>query len=245
MELDNVDIIIYNLYSVKIDFGVQNLQILNQYPTSGDVGLQNQEQFMGKTTYHHGDLKNALIRAGVEILAEQGVGGLSLRQVALRAGVSHAAPYAHFTDKQSLIAAISTDGFRRLYEKLAAAASANSADARRQLLETANAYLEFATEDPAHFKIMFSGILEQEKAYPEFVEASKKNYELMVEIVQTCQTAGVLPPAPAELTAISIWASVHGLAALCIEKQIPHTLLEQNSLRDLLNHILQTFLVSG
>jgi AcrR family transcriptional regulator len=198
---------------------------------------------MVKKTYHHGDLKNALIRAGVEILAEQGEGGLSLRQVALRAGVSHAAPYAHFADKQALLAAISTDGFRRLYEKLAAAAHANSADPRQQLLEMASAYLEFAAEDPAHFKVMFSGILEQEKDYPEFVEASKKNYGLMVEIVQTCQAAGVLPPSPAELTAISIWATVHGLAALCLEKQIPHTLLEQHSLRDLLNHALQTFFV--
>ena len=197
-----------------------------------------------KKTYHHGDLKNALIRAGVEILAGQGVGGLSLRQVALRAGVSHAAPYAHFADKQSLIAAISTDGFRQLYERLAAAAQANSADPRQQLLETANAYLEFAAEDPAHFKIMFSGILEQEKDYPEFVEASKKDYELVVEIVQTCQAAGVLPPGPAERTAISIWATVHGLAALALERQIPHTLLEQVSMRELLLHSLETLFVS-
>jgi AcrR family transcriptional regulator len=197
-----------------------------------------------KKTYHHGDLKNALIRAGVEILAEQGIGGLSLRQVALRAGVSHAAPYAHFADKQSLIAAISTDGFRRLYEKLAAAAHDNSADPRQQLLETANAYLEFAAEDPAHFKVMFSGILEQEKNYPEFVEASQKNYELVVEIVQTCQAAGVLPPGPAERTAISIWATVHGLAALALERQIPHTLLEQVSMRELLLHSLEALFVS-
>ena len=197
-----------------------------------------------KKTYHHGDLKNALIRAGVEILAEQGVGGLSLRQVALRAGVSHAAPYAHFADKQSLIAAISTDGFQRLYEKLADAANANRADPRQQLLETANAYLEFAADDPARFKVMFSGILEQEKDYPEFVEASQKNYELVVEIVRTCQAAGVLPPGPAERTAISIWATVHGLAALALERQIPHTLLEQVSMRELLIHSLETLFVS-
>lgn len=194
-----------------------------------------------KKSYHHGDLKNALIRAGVEILAEQGVGGLSLRQVALRAGVSHAAPYAHFADKQSLIAAISTDGFRRLYEKLTETASVNHLDPRRQLLETAAAYLEFAAEDPAHFKIMFSGILEQEKDYPEFVDASKKNYELMVGIVQACQAAGVLPPEPAEQTAVSIWATVHGLAALSIEKQIPRTLLERHSPAEILRGALQRY----
>jgi AcrR family transcriptional regulator len=62
---------------------------------------------MTETTYHHGDLKNALIQAGMEILAEEGLGSLSLRKVAKQAGVSHAAPYAHFNDKQALIAAIS------------------------------------------------------------------------------------------------------------------------------------------
>ena len=74
-----------------------------------------------KKSYHHGDLKNALIKAGIEILAQEGVGELSLRKVAQKAGVSHTAPYAHFTDKQALIAAISTEGFRLLHGQVAAA----------------------------------------------------------------------------------------------------------------------------
>ena len=73
---------------------------------------------MAKKQYHHGDLKNALIHAGIAILAKEGVGGLSLRKVAARAGVSHAAPYAHFADKQALIAAISTEGFRLVYDRI-------------------------------------------------------------------------------------------------------------------------------
>ena len=64
-----------------------------------------------KKSYHHGDLKNALIKAGADILSNEGVSALSLRKVARKAGVSHAAPYAHFTDKQALIAAISTEGY--------------------------------------------------------------------------------------------------------------------------------------
>ena len=75
---------------------------------------------MSTKNYHHGDLKNALINAGVEILAGDGVGGLSLRKVAKQAGVSHAAPYAHFADKQALIAAISTEGYKKIYESMAA-----------------------------------------------------------------------------------------------------------------------------
>src|SRR6266542_1859848 len=100
-----------------------------------------------KKTYHHGDLKNALIKAGVEILAKDGVSGLSLRKVASKAGVSHTAPYSHFADKQALIAAISTEGFRQLYEKVSAVAEEYKTKPSRQLVEVAWAYVQFALND--------------------------------------------------------------------------------------------------
>ena len=87
--------------------------------------------------YHHGDLKNALIKAGVEILAKEGVHGLSLRKVAQKAGVSHTAPYSHFSDKQALIAAISTEGFRIIYEKLDSAILRYQSYPLQQLVEGA------------------------------------------------------------------------------------------------------------
>ena len=77
---------------------------------------------MERQTYHHGDLKQALVSAGIKILKEEGVTALTLRSAARAAGVSHSAPYAHFTDKQSLLAAISTRGFIVLQERLVATA---------------------------------------------------------------------------------------------------------------------------
>src|SRR6516164_3531446 len=68
--------------------------------------------------YHHGDLRHALIQAGLEMLSEGGAAALDLRKVARRAGVSHAAPYRHFADKQALVAAINEEGFRRLAERI-------------------------------------------------------------------------------------------------------------------------------
>ncbi|RPJ50498.1 MAG: TetR/AcrR family transcriptional regulator, partial [Chloroflexi bacterium] len=94
-------------------------------------------------TYHHGDLKNALIEAGIEILAKEGVNGLTLRKAARQAGVSHAAPYAHFTDKQALIAAISTEGYRRFYEQITRIAERYEADPLRQFTEGAWVYMKF------------------------------------------------------------------------------------------------------
>jgi AcrR family transcriptional regulator len=184
--------------------------------------------------YHHGDLKNALIEAGAEILSQEGVSGLSLRRVAKRAGVSHSAPYAHFKDRQSLIAAISTEGFRQLYDELAAAVSAHADDPREQLVEAAWAYVQFATNNTDTFKIMFSGVLEKEKDYPAFVEISGKTFERVVDIVRACQNAGVLQPGPSELVAVSVWGQVHGIISLALEGQITHRVLDRFTLRDIL-----------
>lgn len=187
-----------------------------------------------KKAYHHGDLKNALIEAGADILAKDGVSGLSLRKVAQKAGVSHTAPYAHFVDKQALIAAISTDGFRRLYESIAAAAQQYEGDPARQLIEGAWAYVQFAVSDTDHFKITLSGVVEKEKDYPAFVEMSQRSFALVVQIVEACQQAEVLKGGPPDLIAVGVWGLIHGFVSLILEDQISHTLLDRYSLRDLL-----------
>lgn len=183
--------------------------------------------------YHHGDLENALIQAGVEILSKEGIEGLSLRKVAKRVGVSYAAPYAHFKDRQSLIAAISTEGFKQLYAALDAAASAHADDPKQQLVDAALAYVQFALSNTAIFKIMFSGVLEKEKDYPSFVESSRKTFERVVDVVRACQSVGVLRSAPPELMAVSVWGQVHGVIALVLEGQISHTVLDRFTLHDI------------
>lgn len=196
---------------------------------------------MQKKPYHHGDLKNALVQAGIAILSEEGAGALSLRKAASRAGVSHAAPYAHFKDKQGLIAAISTEGFRFLYERIEAAIEACPNSPASQLVETASAYVSFAQENQALFKIMFSGILEEEAEYPDFVQTSHDNFQQIVHLVRRCQQAGLLRPGPEDVLALSIWSLVHGFVALLVEGQISHTILERYPIKDLLcqalNHI--------
>jgi AcrR family transcriptional regulator len=189
---------------------------------------------MPRKTYHHGDLKNALIQAGIHILAKDGVAGLSLRKVAGRAGVSHAAPYAHFTDKQALIAAISTEGYRMIHERIEAAVAEFEGDPSRQLIEAAWAYVDFALTDPAHFKITFSGVIEKEKEHPAFVEMSQKSFGAVIRIVEACQAQGVLEAGPSDLVAVSVWSLVHGLASLVLEGQVPHSLLDRMSVREML-----------
>jgi AcrR family transcriptional regulator len=195
--------------------------------------------------YHHGDLKNALIQAGVEILAREGVGGLSLRKVAQRAGVSHSAPYSHFADKQALIAAISTEGFRQLYERVSAVAKEYKTKPSRQLVEVAWAYVQFALDDRDRFKVMFSGILEKEREYPEFVVEAQRNFQLVKMIVEANQAAGVLRSGPSDLVALSAWGIIHGFVMLLLEGQISHTVLEQMSLRELVEFQLEQIMLKG
>lgn len=193
---------------------------------------------MPSKKYHHGDLKNSLVQAGMELLSQQGVEALSLRQVASRVGVSHSAPYAHFNDKQDLIAAISAEGFRLLYERIAAVAQSSKAGSAGRLLETAWAYVTFALENRACFKLMFSGILEKEQDYPEFIEISQACFLQLVELVGYCQHENVLQPGDNDIMAVSLWSLVHGFVSLLLEKQISHTILEKTALRQLLCRVL-------
>jgi AcrR family transcriptional regulator len=189
--------------------------------------------------YHHGDLKNGLIQAGIEILSKEGVNALSLRSVAKRAGVSHAAPYAHFTDKQALIAAIAAAGYAKLFDQLAVAAQGQETNPLSRLTSTADAYLQFALDEPDHFRITFSGVVEAEKDYPEYVEQARRCLALVVGLVQDCQTGGLFVGRDPLLTAISIWSSIHGFAQLVLGNQLPGVLTSQASIHELFHFHLQ------
>jgi AcrR family transcriptional regulator len=186
-----------------------------------------------KKAYHHGDLKNALIKAGADILSKEGVSALSLRKVAQQAGVSHAAPYAHFADKQALIAAISTEGYKQLYEQIAQAADRYRSDPLRRLVEASWAYVQFALDEPAQFNVTLSGMIEKEQDYPAFVETARQTFGLVVEVVTQCQQAGLLRPGAPDLAAVGVWALIHGFVTLLLEHQISHTVLERYTVREM------------
>jgi AcrR family transcriptional regulator len=192
--------------------------------------------------YHHGDLKNALIEAAIDILAEEGVHDLSLRKVAARAGVSHAAPYAHFVDKQALIAAVSTEGYHRLDRRIRTARNTHTDDPLRMFIEAGWAYVRFAQEDPAYFKITLSGVVEKEEEYPSLVEATANAYQMFREIITKCKQAGILRDDPTDLLATGIWGSIHGLVMLVLDGQISHLVLDQFSLRRILVFSLSQYI---
>src|SRR3954462_15476305 len=122
------------------------------------------------STYHHGDLPAALLRAAGRTLEKRGIGALSLRETARRAGVSHNAPYRHFSDREALLAALAAEGFAMLGERLRGKAAR----------EMGEAYVRFALEKPQRFRLMFGGVLSLAKS-PELRSAAESAHQALVE----------------------------------------------------------------
>lgn len=150
------------------------------------------------TTYHHGDLRVALLQAAAKVMEKEGLAELSLRDLARRAGVSHNAPYRHFRDREALLAALAAEGFEMLGEAMGAHTGR----------EMGEAYVNFALEHRQRFRLMFGGALDF-ATFPELRTAADAAYQLLVLAFKDL-------PRP-ELAAAGAWALVHGLAHLLLD----------------------------
>jgi AcrR family transcriptional regulator len=168
--------------------------------------------------YHHGDLRRALLEAAVEAIAEAGPAAVSLRDLARRTGVSHAAPAHHFGDKAGLLTAVATDGFRRLAATLREAYQATGS-----FLEVGVAYVRFAVTHRAHFEVMFRPELYRTDD-PELVQARDAARSLLYPPAAEATTS---PDGGDEVrAAVAAWSLVHGLATLWLNHNLPPQLGE-------------------
>ena len=173
-----------------------------------------------KRPYHHANLKQSLLDAAVDLLAEAGLHGFTLREVARRAGVSHNAPYRHFKDKDDLVAAVAAEGFDRLTESMKAAmAEAGSAKGRtaaERLCLAGRGYVEFAVDSPRHLVVMF-----ETPSLLEYAAAGQRAFRVLLDAISAVQAEGGLPKGDPHTFAVAAWAAVHGLAKLAISGQLP------------------------
>jgi AcrR family transcriptional regulator len=161
---------------------------------------------MERLRYHHGDLRRALLTAAVEAISEHGPAAVSLRDLARRANVSHAAPAHHFGDKAGLLTALAAEGFAGL-----SAALREARERTGSFLEMGVAYVGFAVRHPAHFAVMFRPDLyhTDDPAVTAVRDEARGSLVGGLDLL-----AGPTPGAPPEVASLAAWSLMHGLATL-------------------------------
>ncbi|MEV0581734.1 TetR/AcrR family transcriptional regulator [Nonomuraea sp. NPDC050310] len=159
-------------------------------------------------SYHHGNLRRAILEAAVEAIGESGTATWSLRELARRAGVSHAAPAHHFGDKAGLLTAIAAEGFELFADTLA--------EAGADFLDVGVAYVRFAVAHRAHFEVMFRPEL-YDRAAPEVAAARDRAGQILARGARTLPTGGV----QGRTTSLAAWSMAHGFAELWLSGALP------------------------
>lgn len=165
--------------------------------------------------YHHGNLKEALMQAALDLIAEKGSGGFTFAEAARSAGVSPAAPYRHFRDRDELMANVAQQGYERFEAVLTAAWDEGRPDTPIAFQRVGKAYLAFAREHPAHYSAMFESGLPLD-ANPSLLVASERAFAVIraaSERLVAMAPPGV-PKPPALMMALHIWSMSHGIASL-------------------------------
>jgi AcrR family transcriptional regulator len=169
--------------------------------------------------YHHGDLRKALLEAAEAELAEKGVEGFTLRGVAKRAGVSHAAPAHHFKDTAALLTALATISSERLHQAMADRHARAAKDPRAQFIASGVGYVEFALANPALFKLMF-GSERPDSSDEQLKKRAGAAFMLLVGDVRALIGHDPLTSEKGLLDIAAAWSLVHGIAHLLIADRI-------------------------
>jgi len=172
-----------------------------------------------KSSYHHGDLRDGLLQAAMEIIQHSGIEGLSMRKLADRVGVSRTAPYHHFRDKQSLLSELALQGFRHYGQQVEQIVNDRALDAEQHLNQFVQAYLRFALQHPQSYELMFGQTLWKSGQASEALRSEAYAcFQRFVVLVEYWQQQGVLPAeAEALRFAQVVWSMLHGLSRLVID----------------------------
>lgn len=176
-----------------------------------------------RTAYHHGDLRRALLDHALALVGERGPAGWTLTEAARRAGVSHAAAYRHFTNKQDLLVALAIEAFDAFASALERARATIPADgtAEARIAAMARAYLAYARREPVRFALMFGGWVGVQTD-PRLVPAGDRAFAVLAKAVEEARAAWpVATPGGGDANdddalALRIWAWCHGVTALAL-----------------------------
>jgi len=176
------------------------------------------ERAAAERAYHHGDLRNEILKRAEEHLQAGGVDALSLRAIAREIGVSQTAPYRHFPDKNGLLAAIATEGFRELEAGIRREYQRSGRDPLVAFREAGVFYIEFAMAHPETFRLMFGNSVRHRGDFPELCQLAEKTFDAPRSFITDGIDAHIFDAGDPALMAGASWALVHGLATLFLDR---------------------------
>ncbi len=180
------------------------------------MGSDGRPRGRERDSYHHGNLREALVEAALALIAERGPAGFTFAEVARAAGVSPAAPYRHFRDRNALVAEIARRGFERFEERLRAAWRQARPDPVSAIENIGKAYLAFARDEPASYAAMFGSGLALEDD-PALLLASGRAFGVLREAAEVaCNASRGKTRPPPMMVALHLWSLAHGVASLFI-----------------------------
>ena len=188
--------------------------------------------------YHHGDLRRTIIETAKDMMLEDMGWEFTLREIARRAGVSHAAPYKHFPDKSALLAELAMLGFVELAETLNAAKPKAAASLRGEVMPIAQAYIAFALQNPALYRLMFSAE-EGRSAGLHLSDSALGVFDVTLDLLRRGQAAGVIRDRPIQGQAAACWAMLHGIAMLAIDGLLVPEKVGSNPLEAALDTLIE------
>lgn len=170
--------------------------------------------------YHHGDLKLTLIDTAIKMLKTRAPAEISLRELAREAGVSQAAPYRHFKNKEELLAAIMTQGFELKTKYMKQSMEENKSDILKMYYGCGLSYFKMGKNHPQHFKLMFGSEIIPSQKYPALQVSACTTFALLKKMIVTCQEAGLVGHGDPYHKALNCWSMVHGFTMLYAEGRL-------------------------
>lgn len=174
-----------------------------------------------RETYHHGDLRRALTAAAIDLITRDGTEKLTIREVSRRVGVNHRAVYRHFADLTSLLAAVAEEGYRQMLEALKESlAETRRASPGKRMEALAGAYIVFAVDHQAHYRIMFGKRLNEDGRFPILEDLVQEAYELIDGEIARGIEQGIFVDRPRRELVFGFWSLAHGFASLALVRRI-------------------------
>lgn len=172
-----------------------------------------------KHAYHHGHLRQALVDQALITIRDRGVEALTLREVGAKLRVSRTALYRHFADKNALLAAVATEGFRTFRDALVDGWT-RGGHGRVGLETMGESYVQFALAHPSHYRVMFGGFVSKVACDPNLEVEAGSAFGVLVDAIVELQQQGLVRYGDSQALAVFVWASTHGIAMLAIDGQL-------------------------